>query len=131
MKPGQPIPVFVETAWDQRLAEILLAGYAVHIHNAYTGSGALVSARGVFYKDPDGLAVMPGNAGDVKPYELQEDRNASARVLGQVAQRTQYCIVIAVPNLLAWFYTDPRLKRELDAMAGPGVFYNDFVLRVV
>jgi hypothetical protein len=107
--------------------EALLRPYLVEVHGGLTTSGAISRAEASLLTYPERPVAIIINA-DREAEPPEATRLGIKRILAR-AYPENWCVAVPVPNLVAWAMTDPRIKREIEAL-DPRTYYIHKAARV-
>jgi hypothetical protein len=120
--------VYVEYLPSEQFARGLLHGLPVEIVQSWGVGSAVSSARASLLTHPEKPVAVLVRSRTESSVEVSEMRGALRRLLGSV-HFENWCVAIAVPGLDAWAMTDPRIKRELEALNDGKATYTERAAR--
>jgi hypothetical protein len=118
--------VYVDYQPGEQFAIGLLHGLRVEVIQCWADS--VSSARASLLTHPEKPVAVFLRSRTENPYEVSEMRASTKRLLASV-HFENWCVAIAVPGLDAWAMTDPRIKRELEALNDGKATYTERAAR--
>ncbi len=124
----KPVLVFIEKSQLIPFIEALLRPHAVEVHGGFTHSGTSSRAEMSLLQHPERPVAVVLDTRTENERECAIIRSTTKRLLAASYPENWYA-GIAIPNMVAWAMTDPRFKREIDALDSKA-FYLDRAARV-
>jgi hypothetical protein len=121
--------VYVENLPEKRFAAALLRSYAVEVIDGLTTSGTVALAELSLLEHPERhvAVLLNAPAGDWK--EGERIRATVKRILARAAPEGWY-VGVAIPRLVAWAMTDPRIKQDFESYLEGKANYIDRAVRI-
>jgi hypothetical protein len=118
-----PVLVFIEKAQLVPFVEALLRPCAVEVEGGFTHSGTTSAAELSLFQHPERPVAVVVDTRTEDARKCAEIRLAVKRILAAAYPENWY-VGVAIPRMVAWAMTDPRFRRELDALDSKAL-YND------
>jgi hypothetical protein len=123
-----PVLVCIEKAQLVPFIEALLRPHAVEVRGGFTHSGTSTEAEVSLLQHPERPVAIVVDTRTEDELKSASIRLAGKRILARAYPENWY-VGVAIPRMVAWAMTDPRYKRELDAL-DPKTLYGDRAAQV-